>query len=913
LAVKSNIAMNSVKLRVPPKPGRMPGLRTSECPASGFSGILLPGFWTFLRIWVQTWLVVWGLTGWCIDNVHADSTSQASPCFFKDNSGRIKDILIHGAFPLFARDILGTMTIHIGPVLDTNSLPEQKRNIESYLESQGFIHPEVTIQVDEDDTDHNFVIQIHIDKGRYIHLKNIRITGNASFSTLRLKSMMTTWKKAMLPSVSGRLIHADLQKDVQDLTTFYRKQGYLDVSIGFTVILSPEQPSEADIEITVTEGTHYRFEWKGRSAFSAASLQEDLIFWENGQINDISIKRSIRKIRNRYLQAGYLNPQIVFRKNQDTPETLPAENVYEILITEGPQTKIQGVQISGNDNVPSSEIDKQILSVPGAIFQPGMLVQETVDEDVKAISDLYFSQGFRHADIASDISLSADHTQADIQFHIDEGNRTMVSEISISGLQSLSKKAALDALSLKSGKYFFEDLLENDKNKLTEMISETGHPHVQVEAEVILTDTPFQVKIAYRIDEGGFVFMGDVIVSGNLTTQERILKKEMAIQPGEPFSLKKILQSQKNIRNMDIVRSVQFQSCGLKEKADRVDLIIEIEEAKPYVFDIGVGYETEKGMFVHSRFENRNFRGANIKSWAEGEVSQIGYKGEAGLTEPRLLASRITADALVYAEDRSEFNQSFGVRIFGSSLAVSRKWGTQFSTGIAFNAEQRQLYENNDLFSESFQTQYLTENGLAPRSLMMLSPKLQFDSRDSFVRPRKGIFAAGYADISRGIGGDLDHFLRYRLDTRYYLSPLNRLTFAFSARWGYIEPKNSSNIIANDQLFYLGGSANVRGFDENMLRFDTNNQPIGALSSLSGTVEARIDLGNQIELCLFTDTGSLSRYQTDTIPDGFRSSAGLGFRYLTPVGPIGLVYGFKLDREPGENPGRFHVSIGYTF
>lgn len=905
--------MNSDKSPDPPKPDEMQTFNNSERLTSGFSNIRHSGLRTFFWIWVRIGLVVWSLIGWWTDNVSADAVPQTPPCFFKNHGGRIKDIQIKGAFPLFERDILSTTTIHIGPVLDQDSLPEQKHNIESYLEHQGFIQPAVTIQAIADDSDHNFVIHIDIDKGRYLHLKNIRITGNTAVSTLRLKSMMTTWKKSLLPSVSGRLIHADLQKDVQEITTFYRKRGYLDASISFTITLSPERPVEADIEITVAESTHYRFEWKGNSAFSAGSLQEELIFWENGLINDTNIKRSIRKIKNRYLQAGYLKPQVVIRKKQDSPEIMPAENVYEIVITEGIQTQIHGVQISGNDILPAAEIEKQILSVPGGIFRPGMLVQETVDEDVKAISALYFSQGFRHADVASDISLSLDQTQADIQFHIDEGTRTMVSEIAIIGVHSLSKEAVLDALSLKTGHFFFEDMLENDKNKLTEKISETGHPHVRVDAQVLLTDSPFEVKLEYRIDEGVYVVMGDVTVSGNFTTQERILKNEMAIQPGEPFSLKKLLQSQKNIRNMEIVRSVQFQSCGLKEKAGRVDLTIEIEEAKANVLDTGIGYETEKGAFIHSRLENRNFREANIKAWAEGEVSQIGYKGEAGLTEPRLLESRITADALVYAEDRSEFNQSFGVRILGSSLALSRKWGAQFNAGIAFNAEQRQLYENNDLFSESFQTQYLTENGTAPRSLMMLSPKLQFDSRDSFVRPRKGIFAAGYADISRGLGGDLDHFLRYRLDTRYYLSPLNRLTFAFSARWGYIEPMNSARIIANDQLYYLGGSANVRGFDENMLRYDTNNQPIGALSSLSGTVEARIDLGSQIELCLFTDTGSLSRYQTDNIPNGFRSSAGIGFRYLTPIGPIGLVYGFKLDREPGENPGRFHISIGYTF
>ncbi len=140
-----------------------------------------------------------------------------------------------------------------------------------------------------------------------------------------------------------------------------------------------------------------------------------------------------------------------------------------------------------------------------------------------------------------------------------------------------------------------------------------------------------------------YVVMGDVIVSGNFTTRERILKNEMEIKTGDPFSLKKLLQSQKNIRNMEIIRSVQFQPCGLKEKAGRVNLVVVVEETKPYVLDAGIGYENEKGAFAHTRLEARNLLGANIKAWAEAEISQIGYVGETGLTEPRLMESRISA------------------------------------------------------------------------------------------------------------------------------------------------------------------------------------------------------------------------------------------------------------------------------
>jgi outer membrane protein insertion porin family len=850
--------------------------------------------------------------------ISADASPKALPCFSKDRGGLIKDIQINGAFPLFERDIVSAMTLYIGTALDPKVLSEQDSKLESYLKVQGFADPSVTV-LTFPDASGTYVVQVNIDKGHYQHLQNIRFTGtgalatNHAFSDLRLRLRMTTWKKALLPGVSGRLIPADIQKDLQNLTSFYRSHGYLDVGVDYKLAPLPEQPYLSDLEIIVSEGAHYRFEWEGNKAFSAAKMKNDLVFWSDGKINDIGIKRSIRKIKARYRKAGYLEPQVNIREIQSPSEETALEKIFGITIKEGPMTRIDRIRIAGNHALPATEIEKQILSRPGGIFTSGALVQETLDEDVQAIAALYFSKGYRTSEIAPDVSLTPDRTQANVQINIHEGMQSIVSEIALTGIHAISKQAALDAFILKTGSSFFEDTLEKDKNKLTELISETGHPHVQVQTQVTFSDDPSRSRIDYRIDEGPYVEMGDVIVSGNFTTRERILKNEMEIKTGDPFSLKKLLQSQKNIRNLEIIRSVQFQPCGLKEKADRVNLIVAVEEAKPYILDAGIGYETEKGAFAHTRLEDRNLLGKNIKAWTEVEISQIGYKGETGLTEPRFMESRISADALVYAEDRSEFNQDFGVRILGSSLAFSRKWENKISAGVAFNAEQRQLYGDTDLFYQSYQPVYLTANGFAPRSLMMITPKLQYDTRDSFVRPTKGIFAAGSVDVSRGIDSDLDDFLRYRLDTRYYITPLHRLTFACSARWGYIEPMNTERVIANDQLFYLGGSANVRGFDENMLRFDANNQPVGGLSSVSGTIEARIDLGNQIELCLFTDSGILSQYQTRDIPNGFRSSVGLGLRYLTPIGPVGVVYGFKLNREPGEDPGRFHISIGYTF
>jgi outer membrane protein insertion porin family len=194
------------------------------------------------------------------------------------------------------------------------------------------------------------------------------------------------------------------------------------------------------------------------------------------------------------------------------------------------------------------------------------------------------------------------------------------------------------------------------------------------------------------------------------------------------------------------------------------------------------------------------------------------------------------------------------------------------------------------------------------------TPSIRYDTRDSFIHTKKGIFSSLSVDISKGLSNALDDFLKYRFDFRYYLTPLRRLTLAWLGRAGYIDPFNEEGAVPDDQLFFLGGISDVRGFDENLLRFDRNGDPVGGRTALVGSLEARIDLGLNLELTAFYDVGRLTDTFVDAgVSDPLRASVGLGLRYMTPIGPIGFLYGRKLHPEEGESSGRFHFSVGYTF
>jgi outer membrane protein insertion porin family len=301
--------------------------------------------------------------------------------------------------------------------------------------------------------------------------------------------------------------------------------------------------------------------------------------------------------------------------------------------------------------------------------------------------------------------------------------------------------------------------------------------------------------------------------------------------------------------------------------------------------------------------------GTKKDAWISGEISQIGYRSELGITEPRLFGTQIATTFGLYSERKEEFNQDFGTTSFGSSLGFSRKLLRHTYAGLNFRFERREQYRRDPLES----TPYLEDDTFQARSIFVTTPSIRYDTRDSFIRPRKGILSSFSIDVSKGISSSLDDFLKYRYDIRYYITPLSRLTLAWLGRAGYIDPYGETERIPDDQLFYLGGTSSIRGFNENLLFFDAQGDPVGGRSAVVGSMETRIDLGRNLELAFFYDIGCIDNMYVETVSDKTRSSLGVGLRYITPIGAMGFLYGMKLDPEDGESPGRLHFSIGYTF
>ncbi|HVN72444.1 MAG TPA: outer membrane protein assembly factor BamA [Desulfomonilia bacterium] len=819
----------------------------------------------------------------------------------------IRDIVIHNEYPLFNSDIIKAMSAYPGDSLLEDMLSEQESLIKELYRKEGYINPEASVMADRNLADGTVVLNVDIKPGSYYSLDSLKIKGNNAILDAEIKSRMNSWRSSFFIRESGRFRETEFTQDIKNITSLYWQRGYPECEIRQTINKN-EKTGHVDAELAVIEGPRYELSFSGNKRFWSYTLKKDIPIFTTGNRKDRGIREGIKNIKDRYRADGYNFTEVEVIEEKETVKQKKIRRL-DLHITEGPRTLVSSLGFSGNSAFDEEELKKDMQTGRNFFWSDKVFNPDILDEDLANIHALYIRKGYGDVSISPESTWNKAKTEVSILVKISEGVKTAVTSVRFDGLSSLSEKNALKAIQLRDGKPFVKDLIAADEITLSDIISEKGHPHVTVKGEAVLSKDKTQAFVTYQVNEGRKVTMGDIYYRGNFKTRTSVIRKELGIQPGQPFSLKSMLEGQRNIRDMAVFDSVQFKTFGIKEDRERVTLIIDMDEVKPYYIQAGTGYASDRGLYGNTKAGDRNLFGLNKDAWLGGEVSQIGYQGQLAVTQQRFFDIPITSTYALSYEKKEEFNQIFGTRVWTSSLNFLRVYKPHVTTSLGFRYEYRDQFLQDR--SETIPPE--DADSYKPRGLFVTTPFISYDTRDSFVRPREGFYSSYSVDISKGYLNSLDNFLKHFLNLRYYYTPFHRVTLAWLGRAGYIYTPDKRSQIPTDQLFYLGGTMDVRGYDENMLRFDATKNPVGGRTSIVGSMEARIDVTQEWETALFYDTGAVRRALVDAGSDMFKSSVGIGLRYVTPIGPMGLLYGYKLNRINGESPGRFHFSVGYTF
>jgi outer membrane protein insertion porin family len=809
----------------------------------------------------------------------------------------VREIRIRNPYPFFSGEILNQMTVSEGGVFNPADLDEQRELIQDFLSRQGYVDPVVTVNASE--TPEGYLdIGVEMDLGVFYHLDTLIINGNERFSDFSIKLKMSAWWSSLVPGSDGRFIEAELRNDVRELTRIYRSRHYPEALVRADVERDPENAA-VTVRLNVREGREYTFLFTENENIRDGALERTLNLGDFGGVSRSRLQRAAQDMEARYHEEGYPDASVSFERefSEDTV-------IVAFTVREGNRIRVKEIDITGNQTVSDSRVRRTMKTRDRGLFRSGAFMPGELENDVERVAALYNSRGFLDAEVNAEVKQVREGF-IEVIVRVEENRRTRVADVRIQGLDEQLGNEAREVLALLPGDPFDRAQAEEDAAEIAIFLSEKGYPYVDVQEDVRIDDQADQAVVVYRVDPGTRVYRGSTYYRGNFKTRERILNRSLQMDPGEPFSLREMLTSQQRMRDIEIIESARFTTVGLEDRRDRVHLLVSLVEGEPYFVELGTGLDSVSGVRVNGAVGNRNLFGFNHVLQVGGTLGQTGYRAEIDYILHRPFGWNVDTVYQLYLERSEEFNQEFGTDTFGFTLGIDPIRRRVINPTLFLGFERRE--------------QFLAVPGapadnqfLEPRSILTVSPSVVLDTRDSELYPRRGVLSSLSVDVSAGIQNSLDNFVRYRFASRVFASPFDWLTLVLAAKVGIIDTYGENPVVPEDQLLYLGGSSDVRGYGENLLFTDEEGDALGGLAIAAGSLEAQVGLGSSFELVLFTDTGTLGT-TVSGLGDEFRSSWGGGLRYLSPVGPIGLLYGVKFDPRPGESPGQIHFSFGTSF
>jgi outer membrane protein insertion porin family len=528
------------------------------------------------------------------------------------------------------------------------------------------------------------------------------------------------------------------------------------------------------------------------------------------------------------------------------------------------------------------------------------------NSDLKAIIGYYQAQGYVGMKIAGVDNQWDGSGGITKTIRVEEGTRYRLRKIVFEGNDHFLREEFLASMRNGEGRYVDYIGLERDQETIAANYHNAGFLDAIVDGALDFDRGTDNAVARFRITEGRRYRLGSVVVQGNLLTRPHAVLRENPIAPGGFAGEEGLLKFQQAVYATGLYKSVRMQR--VKRPAEGVvDLVVEVDEAMFLDVELGGGYGTETGIrgLVYAKEKNLDGLGRSISGRALVGQKEQNYQAE--LREPYVLGAQWKWEGVLTASHQFRERPSFSLRKQALIAAIQEKIldRSTISLQYEFSLDETLDVQPGAVISAQDQGR---ANLASVRALIVL------DFRDDPFNPKRGMFVSGGVELGTEVLGSQINYWSVSGQTSYYLPVVRRNSLALSVRAGIIRPYGSTSEVPIQKRFFAGGRTTVRGFEQDSLGpHGTDGAATGGNNQLILNAEMRFPLQYGFLAATFVDAGSIWLSKDSLNGFDLRESAGLSLRYVTPVGPISVDYGWKLDRRPGESPGKLSFTIGMVF
>jgi len=821
---------------------------------------------------------------------------------------RVESVDIVGETGLDSRRLKSSVEQKVGQPLREDRLLRGVYALSDRLEREGFLDPRVRLGVDVDEAAGRARVTYRVESGARTRIGRVEIEGLPAGTSTEDAS------KALEASSGTPYRRAVARDDAERLQRYLIHAGYRLATVEGGEPVAGAEADTVDLTWEVAPGPRVDVQVIG-AELKKLERRDLLPFLGDAGFDEALLQQSVELIKRSFQERGYYDVAV-----EATQRRSEQRLAIRIEIVPGLRSTLEEIDFDGNEAVPDDQLARRMSTAPRRLLTPGSgrLVDEELAEDLSNLRSFYALAGYDRARVGPP-RVERLPSGLRLVVPVEEGPRRSVAELEIEGLEALDAEALRPELPLRAGGPFHRLLLESSAEWIRSRLEQRGYRSAIVSPEVEWNDGKTVARVRLRVLEGERSTAEAILVRGNTRTSTAVIRRFLELDPGDPISTGALLDVQRRLYRLGVFSSVSVTTpTAVGGAADR-EVLVEVEEGKTIALSYGAGYDSENGARGLLRASQANLFGRLISLQADALVSQKDQVYRILGRQPYLGRWPVEVSALGFRE--AESRPSFDVSRRGLQLGLQRSYGWG-RAGLFYGYRIVEL--------ETDEPDEVVPRESRSARVASLTPTLLLDRRDDPIEPHRGWSAQ--LQIERAfplLAADAAYRKLFAQGTGYL--PLRGLgELAFSLRGGAIDPLAEAkepglepiDAVPAAELFYAGGRTSHRAFERDLLGIpgetlfvEPGKKPVavggGGLALVN--LEWRFPIAGALGGTAFVDGGNVWRRAGDIDPAELRWGAGVGIRYLSPIGPLRFEIGWKLDRESYEDPYVWYFSLGNPF
>jgi len=625
------------------------------------------------------------------------------------------------------------------------------------------------------------------------------------------------------------------------------------------------------------------------------------------------------KIKELYRNKGYGRAEVNYKI--DVNEEF-GRAVVTITINEGRRAYVEAVTFVGNKNLTAEELHKQMKTKEKNFFswinKSGLMKEDQFKEDQKKLRDYYFTKGYIDMQIKDVKFEYPKEGEMAVVITIFEGIQYSVGKVELQGQKLFTREQIRLRMKMGESQVYSPQGLEADVKAIRDLYGEKGYVDARVTPERQANVESGKIDLVYTVDEGAQSFVEKIVVQGNNKTKDKVLRRELALAPGEVYDSVRADASKKRLENLGYFEKVDVSPQDTNIP-NRKNMVITVEEKRTGSVTFGAGFSSVDSLLGFVELSQGNFDISNFPYFT-GAGQKFRTRLQYGLrrrdvtlsfTEPWFMNQRLSLGFDLFARESQYLSSVYDQRNIGGAVRMAKALDPFWTASIKYQLENIELYH----FSDSASPELRREAGGRSKSAVTLG--LTYDTRDNVFLTRKGERIEFSSEFAGGpLLGQTDiHKISVEAQ-KYVQLPWDIIVMAGGAT-GIVDRYDDTEFVPVFDRWFVGGSRSVRGFDNREVGpRDSKGEPTGGRTYGYGNLELTFPIIERVRFAIFTDAGFVnSRYfNYGNIMQDYQAGAGIGLRLNLPIGPIRFDFGVPVKAtKENESSGKFHFDVGYQF